>query len=322
MNQHAERLARELTGIETFLRQETERLPELVRPVAAHVLDAGGKRFRPMLTVLFARLLGHEADDVFPLAASLEFLHSATLLHDDILDGAKLRRGKDAAHIVYSRVEAILAGDALLALANRLVADYGVPRLVSVLSEAVLRTAVGEIEEIAACRELDLDEAGYLRIITGKTAYLIQASASVGAILARGSDEAVAKAEEFGLNMGIAFQLVDDALDYTSPPEVSGKPAGSDLREGKLTLPLLGHLGSLSAHDRSALLGRIKDKSLGEAEIEAVVAAIRANGHAAATRERAARYVEQAGRCLDALPSGWAADVLRESLGYVLARQK
>ncbi len=322
MSQHAERLARELAGIETFLRQETERLPELVRPVAAHVLDAGGKRFRPMLTVLFARLLGHASDDVFPLAASLEFLHSATLLHDDILDGASLRRGKAAAHVVFSRTETILAGDALLALSNRLVADYGIPRMVAMLSEAVLRTVVGEIEEIAACRELDLDEAGYLSIITGKTAFLIQAAAGVGALLARAPDETVTRAEEFGLNMGIAFQLVDDALDYTSPPEVSGKPAGSDLREGKLTLPLLGYLGSLPADGRADLLARIKEKSLSDAEIEAVVAAIRADGHADATRERAAQYVAQAERCLDGLPAGWAAEVLRESLRYVLARQK
>lgn len=322
MSQHAERLARELTGIETFLRQETRRLPELVRPVAEHVLAAGGKRFRPMLTVLFARLLGHEADDVYPLAASLEFLHSATLLHDDILDGARLRRGKAAAHMVYSRTETILAGDVLLALSNRLVADYGIPRLVSMLSEAVLRTAVGEIEEIAACRELDLDEAGYMRIITGKTAFLIQAASGVGAILARAPDEAVARAEEFGLNMGIAFQLVDDALDYTSPPEVSGKPAGSDLREGKLTLPLLSYLGTLSPANRAGLLSRIKDKSLSESETEAVVLAVREKGHAEATRDRAADYVAKAGLCLDALPSGWAAEVLRDSLTYVLSRQK
>jgi len=322
MNQHAERLARELAGIEAFIRQETERLPELVRPVAEHVLAAGGKRFRPMLTVLFARLLGYQGDDVYPLAASLEFLHSATLLHDDILDGALLRRGKAAAHTVYSRTEAILAGDVLLALSNRLVADYNIPRMVSLLSEAVLRTAAGEIEEIAACRELDLDEAGYLSIITGKTAYLIQAASGVGAILAGADDTAVAKAEEFGLNLGIAFQLVDDALDYTSPPEVSGKPAGSDLREGKLTLPLLAHLDTLPQDGRAALLGRIKDKSLSETQIEAVVAAIRENGHAQATRERAAQYAAAAGRCLDALPAGWAEEVLRESLQYVLSRQK
>ncbi|EPR44730.1 Polyprenyl synthetase [Desulfovibrio sp. X2] len=322
MSPHAERLARELTAIETFLRDETERLPALVRPVAAHVLAAGGKRFRPMLTVLFARLLGLEGDGVYPLAASLELLHSATLLHDDILDGARLRRGKTAAHLEFSRSEAILAGDALLALANRLVADYEVPRLVSVLSEAVLRTAVGEIAEIAASRELELSEEGYLEIITGKTAYLIQAATSVGAIAAGAPKDAVERAESFGLNMGIAFQLVDDALDYTSLPEVSGKPAGSDLREGKLTLPLLFFLSSLPPAERAGLLGRIKDKSLAEADVEEIVGRIRAEGHAAATRERAAAYVADAAEALSGLPGGWAADVLSDSLQYVLARQK
>jgi len=322
MTPHADLLARELAGIETFLRQETDRLHPLVRPVAAHVLGAGGKRFRPMLCVLMARLLGHESEDVYPLAASLEMLHSATLLHDDILDGANLRRGKEAAHIAFSRSEAILAGDALLALANRLVAEYGLPRLVVVLSEAVLRTAVGEIQEIAAAREHDLDDAGYMEIITGKTAYLIQASSSSGAILADASAAAEARAESFGLNLGIAFQLVDDALDYTSPSEISGKPAGSDLREGKLTLPLLLLLESLPQSERDALRLRIKGNALSEAEIEGLVSRIRDEGFAEATRQRAADYVDKAREALDGLPKGWAADVLAESLHYVLARKK
>ncbi|WP_029897343.1 polyprenyl synthetase family protein [Desulfohalovibrio reitneri] len=322
MTAHSEYLSRELARIEDLLHAETDKLQPLVQPLTRHVLAAGGKRLRPLLTILYARALGHGGDDVYPLACSLEFLHSATLLHDDILDGSSLRRGKPTAHVIFSRGETILAGDVLLALANRMVADYGRPRLVSVLSDAVMRTVVGEIEEIMSGGEGDLSLDRYMEIITGKTAYLIQAAGQAGAILAGADEEQVTAAGEFGLNMGIAFQLVDDALDYASPPEVSGKPRGADLREGKLTMPLLLLAETRPDKERRALLERVAERALGEEEIEAVVGDVLEGGYDAKTRDFAAGYAEKARDALGLLPECTERAILEQSLDLVLTREK
>lgn len=313
---------RELPAINDFLARETEKLDPLVRPAAAHVLAAGGKRLRPILTILCARALGHHGEDVYPLACSLEILHTATLLHDDILDGAVLRRGKAAAHIVFSRTEAVLAGDVLLALANKLVASYGDPRLTTCLSEAIMRTVIGEVAEIANTREMDPSLETYLNIITGKTAYLIESACVSGALLAGVDDEVVRATAEFGLNMGIAFQIVDDAMDYTSASSVSGKPAGGDLREGKLTLPLIFHLQTLGDERREALLADIRAKALDEKALASLLAAIQAGSHTERARALAGEYAEKAARAMDAFPESEEKKVLSCALDFVLQREK
>ena len=219
-------IGRELPAINAFLERSTEGLDPIVKPPVSHVLKAGGKRLRPLLTLLTARAAGLTDADPYPLACSLEILHSATLLHDDILDGAELRRGNASAHTVYGKSVTILAGDVLLALANRMVAGYGEPRLTDVLSEAILRTVTGEVKEIAATRDVTVSEDDYLDIITGKTAYLFQGACQAGAILAGASPELERSAHDYGLNLGIAFQLVDDALDYVTPLPGHGQALG------------------------------------------------------------------------------------------------
>ncbi|NJB68213.1 octaprenyl-diphosphate synthase [Desulfobaculum xiamenense] len=315
-------LERELPRINAFLQAETDRLDESVRPPIQHVLAAGGKRLRPLLTLLAARALGAEGDKAYPLACSLEMLHSATLLHDDILDEADLRRGRKSAHIVFGRSETILAGDVLLALANRLVADYGQPRLTAILSEAIMRTAAGEVKEIANVRNTELTNEAYLDIITGKTAYLFQAACECGAIIAGSGPEIEQAAHDYGLYLGIAFQLVDDALDYVSPSDVSGKPSGGDLREGKLTLPLIGYFNSLPADRRAELEARFRDNALSEVETAAILDEITRLGLADRTREAAGKYAERAREALRSFPDRPEREVLDAILHYVLARQK
>lgn len=312
----------ELPAINAFLAQETEKLDQLVRPAAAHVLSAGGKRFRPVLAILCARALGHKGSDIYPLACSLEILHTATLLHDDILDGAVLRRGKAAAHIVFSRTEAVLAGDVLLALSNKLVAMYGDPRLTVCLSEAIMRTVTGEVAEIVNTREMDPSLETYLSIITGKTAYLIEASCVVGAMLAGADDRLIKAASDFGLNMGIAFQIVDDAMDYTSASSVSGKPAGGDLREGKLTLPLIGYLETLGPERSEALLRDIRAKTLGEADFAKILEGVQSGSHTANARALAGEYANKAARALEMFPDSEERKVLACALEFVLHREK
>lgn len=315
--------AREIPKIEDCLRQRVAGLNPYVRPTAEHVLEAGGKRLRPMLTILTARALGYAGgDDVYPLACSLEFLHSATLLHDDILDGAALRRGKPAAHTVFGNTHTILAGDVLLALANTMVASYGKPSLTACLSDAILRTASGEIQEIAHIRDVDLTLDGYMEIITGKTACLIQSACQAGALLAGATPEQEAGAIGYGMNLGVAFQLVDDALDYTSPKEVSGKPKGADIREGKLTLPLIFYIQSLPDGEKSRFTSAFKENTLTEDQLEQALADVSSGGHADRTRTMAAEYLVQAAKCLEAFPAAEETRLLSAALEGMSRRDR
>lgn len=313
---------KELPAINTAIGQEIKALPAPVRPVAAHVMDAGGKRLRPMLTILFARALGFRGEDLHTLAASLEFLHSATLMHDDILDNAELRRGRPAAHTLFGVTQTVLAGDVLLALANEIVARTGDPALTSCISRAIMQTATGEIMEIAAIRKADITRAEYIEIITGKTAYLIQSACEFGVIAAQGSPRAREAAKTFGLNLGIAFQLVDDALDYTSGADTSGKPLGGDLREGKFTLPLLSYLESLPAAQRAAVTGELTDAGLDPVRQDRITRDIVERGFAEKTRDEAKSYLALASRALDVLPEGLEKKLLGAMIDFVLTRDK
>ncbi|WP_173081172.1 polyprenyl synthetase family protein [Fundidesulfovibrio magnetotacticus] len=322
MKEFAEYQARELPLIESCLRSRVEALSPYVRPTAQHVLDAGGKRLRPLLTILTARALGHAGDDVYPLACSLELLHSATLLHDDILDGAELRRGKPAAHVAFGSTHTILAGDALLALANTMVAAYGRPELTACLSDAILATVTGEIQEIAHIRDIGLGYDGYMEIITGKTACLIQSACQAGAILAGAGEEQVKAAGDFGLNLGVAFQLVDDVLDYASPSAVTGKPKGADIREGKLTLPLIFYIDQLPPGQKERFTKALKENILPDDETESAVAAVVAGGHAERTRDMAADYLLKARDCLDCFPDSPEKRLLLAALEGMARREK
>lgn len=313
---------KELPAINAAIGKEIDALPELVRPVAQHVLEAGGKRLRPMLTILFARALGFRGDNLHTLASSLEFLHSATLMHDDILDNADLRRGRPAAHVLFGVTPTILAGDVLLALANEIVARTGKPALTSCISKAIMQTASGEIMEIAAIRKPDLTRKAYIEIITGKTAYLIQSACEFGVIASGGSERLQAAAISFGLNLGIAFQLVDDALDYTARADTSGKPLGGDLREGKFTLPLLLYLESLPAEQRQAISRELADANLSLARQDQIIANIANQGFADKTRDAAKSYLDLANNALAVLPTGQETTLLGAMINFVLTREK
>jgi octaprenyl-diphosphate synthase len=339
----------ELPIINDRLARETRELPELVRAVAEHVLMAGGKRLRPLLTILFfrctSRITGEQvspassspssppgASDIYPLACSMEFLHSATLLHDDILDGSNLRRGQATAHLVYGKTETILAGDVLLALANRLVAEYGDARLSWRVAEAIMRTASGEIQELEWIKRPTLSQGHYLDIITGKTAYLIQAACHCGALAAGGDEQVAQAALDYGINLGIAFQLTDDALDYSALAEVAGKPVGNDLREGKLTLPLICYLETLPEAERQETLAWVR--ALGAAadpgalsaqdtvRHDQVVQMVRDAGCVEKTRTRAGQYVALAEKALTSLPECLERVALQEALQQTLHREK
>ena len=313
---------KELPAINAAIQKEVEALPALVKPVAGHVMEAGGKRLRPMLTILFARALDFRGDNLHTLASSLEFLHSATLMHDDILDNADLRRGKPSAHTRFGITPTILAGDVLLALANEIVARTDIPALTSCISRAIMQTATGEIMEIAAIRNSGITRTEYIEIITGKTAYLIQSACEFGVIAAGGSERVRSAARDFGLNLGIAFQLVDDALDYTSRADTSGKPLGGDLREGKFTLPLLLYLESLPDDMRRITTQELTDVNLHPVRQDQIIAEITAQGFAERTRDAAKSYLALASQALTVIPECLEKTLLGVMIDFVLTRDK
>ena len=309
-----------LPEIEAEIQEQLNSLNSLVFPVADHVLGSGGKRLRPMLCILVAGAMGLRDRSVYSLASALELVHSATLLHDDILDNAELRRGKEASHLVFGEKQTILAGDALLARANRIVSEYGDTRLVECLSEAIYSTATGEILEIQKMMQTGLSSEEYLEIIKGKTAYLIQSSCESGAILAGVDSEWQQTARELGINLGVAFQLVDDALDYTPSLEL-GKPMGGDLREGKITLPLLYLLHELEPGEHDLLMERIKGRFLSEQEMERTMGRIRERQLHTRARSEAESYLAAAHQALATFPASEEKKLLSQMLEYIRCRE-
>ncbi|MDR1857458.1 MAG: polyprenyl synthetase family protein [Desulfovibrio sp.] len=303
-----ERLGRETVPINAALDRAMESLPSPVRPVARHILEAGGKRLRPFLTVLSARALDYRDEDIYVLGVSLEMLHAATLLHDDVLDNASLRRGRATAHTLMDVPTVILAGDALLAEANALVASFGDPRLTACFSEATSRTAAGEIQEMAARGRTDLAREAYDEIVRGKTAWLLRASCEMGGLRAGGDGDALDALALYGENLGMAFQYVDDALDL-APEDVTGKPTGGDLREGKLTHPLRLFRESLDDGRRKEF-DRMFSGGGSSEEVLDMAAGIRDAGFDRMVRQEADAYLEKARRAVLRLPDGPDRDML------------
>ena len=314
-------LAEEQSPINAAMARHIAELPAAARPVAEHVFSAGGKRLRPFLTVMTGRALGCADEKLYSLGAAVEMLHAATLLHDDILDNATLRRGKPAAHTVFAGAPVILAGDALLAKAMLVVSSFGDTRLTDCISLAVMRTAEGEILEFDRLRDLTVSHDDYLAMVTGKTAWMLRASCELGALYAGASDRLAERAAAFGLELGIAFQMVDDALDFY-PSEQTGKPRGGDIREGKVTPPLRLYIDSLSPQDAAAFKTRFAGAFVSDAEAAEISEAVCARGFADRTRAMAEERLALAAEALDEFPDTAERDVLRQMLRYIGTRER
>ena len=315
------RLALELPKISAALERAENTLPQEVRPVCHHILASQGKRLRPFLAILFARLLGQKKDDIYDLSVSLEMLHAATLLHDDVLDNASQRRGKPSAHTIYPVTTTILSGDALLAAGNALVARFGNPDLSAAYSRATMATCAGEIAELSSQYSVDNTLDHYIAIITGKTAKLIGAACEMGAIYAHASNDERRASVRFGEAVGIAFQLVDDALDFAKEEE-TGKPAGGDLKEGKLTLPIRYYRDSLTENDRADFDAQFTQGKLSDALCQKSIESIRANGWDTKTRAYADTYLAQAIEALMTLPDREERGLVRDVTHFVRDRKK
>ncbi|MBA3810740.1 MAG: polyprenyl synthetase family protein [Caulobacteraceae bacterium] len=231
--------ARDMAGVDELIVERLQSPVSVIPALAEHLIDAGGKRLRPLLTVAAARLAGGQGEAGLKLAAAVEFIHTATLLHDDVVDGSRLRRGKVAAHLIWGAPSSVLVGDFLFARAFELMVETGILRALEILARASRVIAEGEVLQLSRAHDIDLSQATYLEIITAKTAELFAAAAEAGAVSAGASPARSAALRAYGRNLGLAFQLADDALDYGGATETLGKNAGDDFREGKVTLPLL-----------------------------------------------------------------------------------
>ena len=320
MQELKQSLGREQAGINSAIERFLDELPPNSQPPARHVLAAGGKRLRPFLTCQTGRALGAPEDKLHTLGAAIEMLHAATLLHDDILDNSELRRGKPAAHTLFGQAQAILSGDALLAKSMFIVSRLGDTRLTNCISEAVMRTAEGQIRESAQIRNSTVSYNDYLETIRDKTAWMLRASCELGALCSEAGPEMVEAAANYGMELGIAFQMVDDALDF-SPSSLTGKPRGGDIREGKITPPLSLFLADQPPQEADRLKKAIVDDLLDAEAVEKLSEAIHDGGYARKTREMAEVHLKTAADSLALFPPSPERIVLEQVLWYIQTRE-
>jgi octaprenyl-diphosphate synthase len=292
----------------------------LIPELAGHLIAGGGKRMRPMLTLACARLLDYGGTRHHLLAAAVEFIHTATLLHDDVVDGSDLRRGRRTANIIWGNPASVLVGDFLFSRSFELMVEDGSLKVLRILSNASAVIAEGEVNQLTAQRQVATTEDKYLDIIGAKTAALFAAACRIAAVVAERDEKAELALDAYGRNLGIAFQLVDDAIDYVSDAEAMGKDVGDDFRDGKVTLPVILAYARGTPEERSfweaAMLGnRIADVDLAEAKH-----LLEAHGAIADTLERARHYARRAIDALAIFPAGQARTALTEAAEFAVAR--
>lgn len=293
----------------------------LVQDISTYLLGNGGKRLRPALVVLCAQACGYGGRADIDLGVIVEFIHTASLVHDDIVDGAEIRRGHEPANRVWGNHLAVLFGDFLYARSLALSVSLGKLRLVEVLTQATSRLVEGEMLDVIHNGNADLELATYMDIIDRKTASLFAGCAQAAAVLAEVPGEQEAALAGFGHDVGIAFQLVDDLLDYDADPDRLGKELGTDLREGKLTYPLIHLLEHGDDAARQLALECLGDSERTAESLSMVVSAMRTAGSIDATREAARRYAEQASTALTVLPPSEARDALAELPEFIAVRR-
>jgi len=290
----------------------------MVEEIARHIVDSGGKRLRPLLVLLGARSLGYRGADHVKLAAIIEFLHTATLLHDDVVDRSDLRRGRATANHLWGNAPSVLVGDFLYSRAFQLMVELGRIDIIAILSDATNVIAEGEVQQLANIGNADISETNYFAVIRAKTAMLFQAASHTAGVLAASEPSQINSLRDYGLTLGLAYQLVDDWLDYAGDPAVMGKNAGDDLAEGKMTLPLIHTLNHGTPLDRQTVRAAVEAKS--NAALAEVIVAVRRSGALDRTRREAELQAQRAIDLLVALPAGVYRDALADLARFCVAR--
>ena len=311
----------DLEKVDREFRRNLESTVPIISAIGEYLLLSGGKRFRAKLLMLSAKLCGYAGENHISMASLIEFIHTATLLHDDVVDKANLRRGIKSANFKWGNEVCVLVGDFLFTKCFTRMVESGNWKIIQTISRATTVMAEGEIEEWVRTKDLSLTEEGYLSIITHKTAYLISAATQIGAILGNVSEEKERALTEFGLNIGIAFQLIDDHLDYTSNEEEFGKKIGIDLQDGKITLPLISTLHHCNQEEEAFIRHTVESNPITKDDFFRVVEIIERHHGIQYTWEKARKYVEKAKAHLHLFPDSKEKEALYALANYVLERR-
>lgn len=292
----------------------------MIPEVANHLISSGGKRLRPMLTLAAGQLSGYRGDGHVKLAASVEFMHTATLLHDDVVDESDMRRGKIAARVKWGNEASVLVGDFLLGQAFRMMVEVGSLRALQILSDAAAIIAEGEVMQLAAAKNIETTEDNYLAIIRAKTAELFGAACEVGPVIAERPKSEAEACRSYGMNLGVAFQLVDDALDYGGAAAKLGKNVGDDFREGKITLPVVLSVRRGTDADRAFFRRTLERGEIQDGDLEEALAVMRRNKALEDTVARARHYGAMARDALGIYPDGPMKRALLDAVEFCVAR--
>ena len=313
-------VASDMNGVNAVILERMQSKVALISELAGHLIAGGGKRMRPMLTLACGSLLGYPGTRHHKLAAAVEFIHTATLLHDDVVDGSGMRRGKRTANLIWGNPASVLVGDFLFSRAFELMVEDGSLKVLRILSHASAVIAEGEVEQLTAQRQIDTGEDHYLEIISAKTAALFAAACRVSPVVAEASEDAEVALECYGRNLGIAFQLSDDVIDYASDAETMGKGVGDDFRDGKMTLPVILAYARGSESDRSFWRSAIGGDRISDDDLAEAISLLKATDALADTVERARQYGRRAVDALAMFPASKAKAALVEAAEFAVAR--
>jgi octaprenyl-diphosphate synthase len=314
-------LADDMAAVNTLIRERmaSKHAPRIPQ-VTAHLVEAGGKRLRPMLTLAAARMCGYGGPYHVHLAATVEFIHTATLLHDDVVDESERRRGRPTANLLWDNKSSVLVGDYLFARAFQLMVEPGSLRVLDILANASATIAEGEVLQLTAAQDLATTEDIYLQVVRGKTAALFSAATEAGAVIAGASDAQVAALFTYGDALGVAFQIVDDLLDYGGQATAIGKNVGDDFRERKLTLPVIKAVAKADASERAFWVRVIEKGQQADGDLEQAMAIMARHGAMEAARADALAWVTVAQDALAVLPDHPVRAMLSDLAAYVVAR--
>ena len=313
-------VAADMNAVNAVILARMQSKVALIPELAGHLIAGGGKRMRPMLTLASAALLGYSGARHHKLAAAVEFIHTATLLHDDIVDLSEMRRGKRAANLIWGNPASVLVGDFLFSRAFELMVEDGSLKVLRILSNASAVIAEGEVDQLTAQRRVETDEDHYLAIIGAKTAALFAAACRIAPVVAEAGDTAEEALDAYGRNLGIAFQLVDDAIDYASDEAVMGKGRGDDFRDGKVTLPVILAHARGSAEDRAFWKAAMQGERISDDDLALATRLISDTGALSDTMERARLYGRRAIDALAPFPAGRAKAAMAEAVEFAVAR--
>ncbi len=313
-------VAPDMNAVNSVILDRMQSKVALIPELAGHLIAGGGKRLRPMLTLASAALLDYPGTRHHRLAAAVEFIHTATLLHDDVVDLSEMRRGKRTANLIWGNPASVLVGDFLFSRAFELMVEDGSLKVLKILSHASAVIAEGEVDQLTAQRQVATSEEHYLHIIGAKTAALFAAACRIAPVVAEAGDAAEDALECYGRNLGIAFQLVDDAIDYSSDEATMGKGRGDDFRDGKMTLPVILAHARGDAADRAFWVDAMQGSRSSDDDLAHAIGLLQASGALSDTMERARHYGRRAIDALAPFPAGRAKAAMVEAVEFAVAR--